>query len=349
MTTAVATQPILEVRDLHVHFRRKKGWFSREETVIRAVNGVSFDLFPGETLGLVGESGCGKSTLSRAVLRLIPPTSGSVLLNTAGDQNPPTWQFLHSLGPRALRQARKHIQLVFQDPFASLNPRMTVGDAIAEPIRIFRLARRREIATKVQGLMREVGLDPKFSRRYPHQFSGGQRQRIGIARALALNPKVIFCDEPVSALDVSIRAQVLNLLMELQRERGLSYVFIAHDLSVVRRISHRVAVMYLGKIVELAPYDQIYRNPMHPYTQALLSAIPVPDPAVEAKRQRIPLIGEIPSPAMPRVGCDFASRCPKVMDPCRSVIPPLLEVEPGHHVACHLHPGPRSSDQASEK
>lgn len=344
MTTAVAREPVLEVRDLHVHFRRGQGWLSRNKTVIRAVNGVDFDLYPGETLGLVGESGCGKSTLSRAVLRLIPMTSGTIRLNVAERDQSPEWRAMHQLGARALRQARRHIQLVFQDPFASLNPRMTAGDAIAEPLRIFGLYRRRELASKVQGLMREVGLDPKFAKRYPHEFSGGQRQRIGIARALALNPKVVFCDEPVSALDVSIRAQVLNLLMELQRERGLSYVFIAHDLSVVRRISHRVAVMYLGKIVELAPYDQIYRKPLHPYTQALLSAIPVPDPAVEARRRRIALAGEIPSPSMLRKGCDFASRCPKVMDHCQQVVPPLLREEPEHLVACHLYPDGPSLD-----
>ncbi len=328
---------ILEVRDLSVHFPLRRG------AVLRAVDGVSFDLRRGETLGLVGESGCGKSTTAKAILRIVRPSSGSVRLDLSGGNGERRMVELTSLAGRALRRARRHIPLVFQDPYASLNPRMTVGDIIAEPMRIFRLLPAREIAARVQELMREVGLDPKFVKRYPHEFSGGQRQRIGIARSLALDPEVLICDEPVSALDVSIRSQVINLLMDLQQRRGLSYVFIAHDLSVVKRISHRVAVMYLGKIVEEAPSDRIYRQPLHPYTEALLSSIPIPDPAVERRRQRIILTGDPPDPSALRTGCDFASRCPKVLEECRRVAPTLEEIEPRHSVSCHLHSGePRS-------
>lgn len=343
---------VLAVRDLVVEYRRRSGWLGGGggRNIVRAVDGVSFTLGRGETLGLVGESGCGKSTTARTILRLIPACSGSVRLNR-GPAGMPDWRELLDLGPRAMRPLRRELQLVFQDPFASLNPRLTIGDALAEPMRLYRLERRGRIGAKVQDLMREVGLDPKFVRRYPHQFSGGQRQRVGIARALALGPATVVLDEPVSALDVSIRAQVLNLLLELQRERGLSYLFIAHDLAVVKRISHRIAVMYLGKIVELATHAALDTRALHPYTQALLSAVPVPDPVVEASRRRIVLAGDPPSPSATRIGCDFASRCPKVMDHCRNVAPQLVPIESGHLVSCHLYssniPNPTTSEVGS--
>ncbi len=344
--SAVATSPppstdsdtVLKVEQLRVEFVTHKSVLGKPLKVLRAVDGVSFELHRGETLGLVGESGCGKSTTARAILRLVPTTSGSAHLNVSSDPSRSEWVNLTTLPRGELRQARRKIQMIFQDPYASLNPRMTVGSIIAEPMAIFGTHARAERRRRVQTLMEEVGLDPVFIRRYPHEFSGGQRQRIGIARALALDPEIIICDEPVSALDVSIRSQVLNLLLELQRRRGLSYIFIAHDLSVVKRISDRVAVMYLGKVVELARFDQIYTNPMHPYTQALLSAIPIPDPEVEANRQRILLPGDLPSQTEQMTGCPFASRCPqKIEGECERIEPRLAESAPRHEVACLLY------------
>lgn len=325
-----ATDVVLQVRNLTVEFPLGRG------RRLVAVDDVSFDLGRGETLGLVGESGCGKSTTAKAILRLTPMARGHVVLRPLNDEEKPYSVNLDRLHGRDLRAARRHIQMVFQDPFASLNPRMTVGQIIAEPMRIFRTHSTSQRREAVQDLMREVGLDPAHILRYPHEFSGGQRQRIGIARALALNPQVLVCDEPVSALDVSVRSQVLNLLLELQEKRGLSYLFIAHDLSVVKRISHRVAVMYLGKMVEVAASEEIYAQPKHPYTQALLSAIPIPDPVVERRRQRTLLKGDLPS-ATERHGCPFASRCPQAMPACPTVVPLLEDVTEGHQVACLLY------------
>lgn len=323
---ATAGSPLLDVRDLKVHFPFHRGpiW-RRRHGVVRAVDGISFSVNGGETFGLVGESGCGKSTTARAILNLIPPTAGSVSLegrNIAG------------LGESAMRPFRQQIQMIFQDPFASLNPRMTVGRIIAEPMNVFGLHSPRERKLEVMRLMELVGLNPRFLNRYPHEFSGGQRQRIGVARALAVQPKLIFCDEPVSALDVSIQAQVINLLMDLQQQLGVAYVFIAHDLSVVRHISHRVGVMYLGRLVEVAESRELYRNPLHPYTQALLSAVPVPDPQVEATRRRTVLTGEVPTPEIAYPGCPFADRCPVVEPQCRETPPRLEGTE--HQVSCHL-------------
>ncbi len=327
---------VLKVEDLKVHFNIKNKQGGSE--VLRAVEGVSFELKQGETLGLVGESGCGKSTTAKAILRLVPSQTGTARLNLAEPGKPSHWVDLLQLKAWDLRECRQSIQMIFQDPYASLNPRMTVGDIIEEPLKIYKRGSSSDRKFQVRSLMEEVGLDPAFIRRYPHEFSGGQRQRIGIARALALNPKVIICDEPVSALDVSIRSQVLNLLRELQEKRGLSYIFIAHDLSVVKRISHRVAVMYLGKIVECAPSDTIYKNPLHPYTQALLSAIPIPNPEIESQRQRIVLEGDLPSPTRERIGCDFSGRCPEVIEGrCTGEIPALIENEKDHSIACFLH------------
>jgi oligopeptide transport system ATP-binding protein len=324
---------ILKVKDLKMHFPLTEGiLFKREVGSVKAVNGIDFELRKGEVLGLVGESGCGKSTTARAILQLYRPTSGSVEYKVDG-----SWTELVGRDESSMRPLRKNLQMIFQDPYASLNPRMTVGSIIGEPLKIFELDWGEGLRRRVQDLMNEVGLDPRFIKRYPHEFSGGQRQRIGIARALALDPDVIFCDEPVSALDVSIQAQIINLLSRLRKERQLSYVFIAHDLSVVRHISDRVAVMYLGKIVELADENDLYENPKHPYTQALLSAIPVPDPEVEANRQRIILKGDVPSPSVVRKGCDFASRCPQVQDYCYEAIPKLIKLEEGHSAACHLY------------
>ncbi len=319
-----SAEALLSVKNLRVHFPvRRGGWLRGERCLIRAVDGVSFDVAEGETLGLVGESGCGKSTTARAILNLNRATAGEVWLDGAR---------IDQLSPSAMLPHRRKIQMIFQDPFASLNPRMTVGRIVSEPMDIFNLHSRRDRKLEAMRLLDLVGLNPRFLNRYPHEFSGGQRQRIGVARALAVQPKIIICDEPVSALDVSIQAQVINLMMDLQQKLGLSYVFIAHDLAVVRHIADRVGVMYLGKIVELATSDELYRSPQHPYTQALLSAAPVPDPVVERQRKRIHLTGEVPSPDRVYPGCSFADRCPIADAACREK-PPQLEGE-AHAVSC---------------
>ncbi len=320
---------ILEVTDLKKYFPISAGIvFQRQVGAVRAVDGISFHVVRGETLGLVGESGCGKSTTGRTILQLYRPTEGSVKFEG---------QELSTMSGNQLRQMRRKMQIIFQDPFASLNPRMTVGSIVSEPLQIHKMyASKKERQQYVEQLMERVGLNPYFINRYPHEFSGGQRQRIGIARALALQPSFIVADEPISALDVSIQAQVVNLMEELQQELGLTYLFIAHDLSMVRHICDRVAVMYLGKIVELGPVDEVYDNPQHPYTQALLSAVPVPDPIIEENRQRIIISGDLPSPANPPTGCNFNTRCPVVFDLCHEEPdPPLIEVRPDHYVACH--------------
>ncbi|MDA3630993.1 dipeptide ABC transporter ATP-binding protein [Saccharopolyspora sp. WRP15-2] len=322
-------EPILQVTDLVKHFPVTQGvLFKRTIGQVRAVDGVSFDLNKGETLGVVGESGCGKSTLAQVLMRLEKPTSGSALFEGRD---------MFKMHGAELRKLRRDMQIVLQDPYTSLNPRRTVGDIVGEPFEIHpEVAPKGERRRKVQELLEVVGLNPEHIQRYPHQFSGGQRQRIGIARALALRPKVIVCDEPVSALDVSIQAQVMNLLGDLQQEFGLSYVFIAHDLGVVRHLSDRVAVMYLGKIVEIGTDEQIYEHPQHPYTQALLSSVPVPDPTLRGKREVIRLTGDVPSPANPPSGCRFRTRCWKAQDRCAEEVP-QLEVRLGNHPsACHF-------------
>jgi oligopeptide/dipeptide ABC transporter ATP-binding protein len=319
--------PLLEVVGLVKHFPVRRGLFSRRTGAVRAVDGISFAIAAGETLGLVGESGCGKSTAAKTILKLIEPTAGMVRLR--GER-------IDHLPPRAMRQWRRELQVVFQDPYSSLNPRLRAGDIVAEPLVNFGVMRGAALRDRVAGLFAQVGLSADAMRRYPHEFSGGQRQRIGIARALALDPSLVVCDEPVSALDVSVQAQVINLLKELQRERHLSYLFVAHDLAVVEHISHRVAVMYLGKIVELAPKDALFSAPLHPYTEALLSAVPQPDP--ETKRNRIILRGDVPSPIDPPPGCRFHTRCLYAEPRCRVDEPELREVAPGHRVACHLRP-----------
>ena len=319
---------LVEVQDLKVYFPVTAGLiFQRKVADVKAVDGVTFHIRRGETLGLVGESGCGKSTTGRAILQLYRPTAGTVKYDGRD---------LTQVKGGELRRYRRKMQMIFQDPYASLNPRMSVGSIIGEPLAIHGLARGKERKERVQELLRVVGLNPYFANRYPHEFSGGQRQRIGIARALAVNPKLIICDEPVSALDVSIQAQVLNLLEELQKEFGLTYLFIAHDLSVVKHISDRIAVMYLGRIVEIADADTLFTNPQHPYTEALLSAVPIPDPAI--RRERIILPGDVPSPVNPPQGCRFHTRCLYAQESCRIEDPPLLDVGGGHLVACPILP-----------
>jgi len=317
---------LLEVRNLKVHFPVKHGVFSRVNAWVKAVDDVSLTVAPGETVGLVGESGCGKTTLGRAIIRLLEPTGGSVTFE--GED-------ITTLEGAALRERRRRFQMIFQDPVGSLNPRMTVGQIIGEALDIHHLvADDQAREARIGQLLKDVGLNPQHAQRYPHEFSGGQRQRIGIARALAVEPKLIVCDEPVSALDVSVQAQIINLLQDLQREHGLAYLFIAHDLAVVEHISHRVVVMYLGKVVETAASKTLINAPKHPYTQALLSAVPVVDP--DSKRQRIVLPGDVPSPINPPSGCPFHPRCPVAEARCKTEVPTLREVSPGHFAACHL-------------
>jgi oligopeptide/dipeptide ABC transporter ATP-binding protein len=322
----VPSKTLVEATDLYKYFPIHAGLMSRHIGDVKAVDGVSFSIAAGETLGLVGESGSGKTTVGRLLLRLLPATKGEIRFDG---------QDVMALGRSEVRHLRREMQIIFQDPFASLNPRMTVGDIVGEPLRVHRLAEGKGVQERVLELLRLVGLRPYHANRYPHEFSGGQRQRIGIARALAVDPKFIVCDEPVSALDVSIQAQVINLLEDLQGQFGLTYLFIAHDLSVVRHISTRVAVMYVGKIIELADRDALYHNPLHPYTQALLSAIPIPDPILEKRRKRIVLTGDIPSPVNPPSGCRFHTRCPVAFDRCVTEIPHFNEYAPGHFAACH--------------
>jgi oligopeptide transport system ATP-binding protein len=322
----VTNAALVEAKDLYKYFPIYAGLTSRHVADVRAVDGVSFTIQEGETLGLVGESGSGKTTIGRLLLRLLPVTKGEIDFE---ERN------ILTMNRGDIRRLRRSVQIIFQDPFASLNPRMSIGEIIAEPIRIHGLAKGKDVDDRVRELLGLVGLQPYHANRYPHEFSGGQRQRVGIARALAVQPRFIVCDEPVSALDVSIQAQVINLLEDLQEKFKLTYLFIAHDLSVVRHISTRVAVMYVGKIVELAYRDDLYENPLHPYTQALLSAIPIPDPAVEKRRKRIVLTGDIPSPVNPPSGCRFHTRCPLAFDRCKTEVPPLREYAPGHFAACH--------------
>ena len=318
-------ETLLQVDDLVMHFPIYRGVIQRQVGAVRAVDGVSFDIERGETLGLVGESGCGKSTTGHTILQLYRPTSGAVQFEDV--------DLVHLKGEE-LRKIRRKMQMIFQDPYASLNPRMTVADIVGEPLVVHEVAKGKEIQDRVQHLLEIVNLNPSFASRYPHEFSGGQRQRIGIARALALQPSFIICDEPISALDVSIQAQVVNLLEELQEQFNLTYLFIAHDLSMVKHISDRVAVMYLGVIVELASRDELYAKPLHPYTQALLSAVPIPDPIADAKRKRTILQGDVPSPANPPSGCRFRTRCPIAEAVCAESRPEFREIRPGHFVAC---------------
>lgn len=318
---------LVTVKDLKKHFPIMKGVFRKQVGAVKAVDGVSFDIYTGETLGLVGESGSGKSTTGRVILQLSNATEGSITFEG---------QELTSMNERGVRTLRPRMQMIFQDPHASLNPRMNVGTIIGEPLREHNAARGQEREKRVDELLELVGLEPKHANRYPHEFSGGQRQRIGIARAIALNPDFIVCDEPIAALDVSIQAQVVNLLEELQDTLGLTYLFISHDLSMIRHIADRVAVMYLGQIMELSDVDDLYDNPKHPYTKALLSAVPVPDPEVEAARQRVILEGDIPSPSNPPPGCPFNTRCPVAQDRCVAEAPEWRELSSGHWIACHF-------------
>ncbi|MBI4851705.1 MAG: dipeptide ABC transporter ATP-binding protein [Acidobacteria bacterium] len=322
---------LLEINNLQVYFHLSGGLVDRlmgsKPRIVKAVDGVSFSIDKGETLGLVGESGCGKSTIGRAILQLIKPTNGEVLFQGKN---------LAKLSNSEMRPFRRHLQMIFQNPYASLNPRMTIGDIISEPLIVFNNLSKENLDKQVQELMQRVGLNPQYIKRYPHEFSGGQRQRIGIARALALKPDLIIADEPIAALDVSIQAQVMNLLQELQKDLSLAYLFISHDLRAVRHLSNRIAVMYLGKIVEVADANDIYQNPSHPYTQALISALPVPDPIVEKKRQRIVLQGDVPSPLNPPTGCRFHTRCPQVMDKCKTNEPKFVNIGKNHSVACFL-------------
>jgi oligopeptide transport system ATP-binding protein len=326
------TNPLISIRDLKVHFRKGR-------QTVQAVDGVSLDIQPGETLGLVGESGCGKSTLGRAILRLTELTAGSVLFRG---------QDLAQLKNSEMQKLRRHFQMIFQDPYASLDPRMTVSQIVAEPLDTFSLSKGAERDGRIRELMETVGLSPRFLRRYPHEFSGGQQQRIGIARALAASPDFIVADEPISALDVSIQAQILNLMDRLRRERNLTYLFISHDLRAIRHVSDRVAVMYLGKIVEIAAAKAIYDKPLMPYTKALISAVPVPDPVVEATRKRLVLEGDVPSPINPPQGCRFHTRCPWAIPACREKEPPLQEIQPNHWTACiRISPEQPFIEQAS--
>ena len=323
-----ASEILVSVRNLVKHFPITRGGvFRRVVGYVKAVDGVTFDIYKGETLGLVGETGSGKTTVGRTMLRLYEPTEGKILVNGVD---------LTTLSGRELNQMRRRMSMIFQDPYASLNPRMKVGRIIAEPLTVHGIAKGSQKREQAQLLLEQVGLNPNFIDRYPHEFSGGQRQRIGIARALALKPDLVICDEPISSLDVSIQAQVVNLLEDLQNELGLTYLFIAHDLSMVRHISDRIAVMYMGRIVELADRDSIYLNPLHPYTQALMSAVPVPDPEPQVKRERIILEGDMPSAENPPVGCNFHTRCPVArIERCPQEDPQLREMRPGHWVACH--------------
>jgi len=327
---------ILHVEDLVMHFPIKRGVIQRTVGYVHAVDGVTFDVFRGETLGLVGESGCGKTTTGRTILQLYKATGGKVIFEGKD---------LVQLKSEEMRQARRQIQMIFQDPYASLNPRMTVEEIIGEPLLVHNMAHGKEIRKRVKELLELVGLNPAYVDRYPHEFSGGQRQRIGVARSLALKPDLIVCDEPISALDVSIQAQVVNLLEDLQKEIGLTYLFIAHDLSMVRHISNRVIVMYLGVFVELADRTTLYENPLHPYSIALLSAVPIPDPKVEEKRKRIILEGDVPSPINPPSGCRFRTRCPLAQAICAEERPEWKEVEPDHFVACHFWYNTKSLQQ----
>jgi oligopeptide transport system ATP-binding protein len=322
------SEVLVDVQNLTKYFTAKRDFWGNPISFVKAVENVSFQVYKGETLGVVGETGCGKSTVGRTIVGLYKPTKGTV--SCAGED-------VHTAiaGPNAMKMRRK-LQMIFQDPYASLNPRMTVGDIVGEPLDIHGLASGQGRTQRIYSLLKQVGLNPEHASRFPHEFSGGQRQRVGIARALAVNPEFIICDEPISALDVSIQAQVVNLLQELQHEFGLTYLFIAHDLSMVKHISTRVAVMYLGSLVEVAPCDELYKNPQHPYTQALLSAIPIADPAVQAKRQRIILEGDVPSPIDPPSGCKFRTRCRYAMPHCAEKIPSLIAGTNKHSVACHL-------------
>lgn len=345
MRDTAPPRKLVEVTNLKKYFPIRTGLLRRHTGNVKAIDGVSFDIYEGETLGLVGESGCGKSTVGRTLLRLYEVTEGSVVIDGTD---------VATLSPEALRQVRPKMQMVFQDPQASLNPRMTLAQIIGEPLDEHTSLSKAEKLDRVHELMDQVGLNRRFANRFPHEFSGGQRQRIGIARALALNPQFIVCDEPIAALDVSIQAQVVNLLEDLQDRLGLTYLFISHDLSMVRHIADRVAVMYLGKIAELSPRDALYADPLHPYAKALLSAVPEPDPATEATRRRIILKGDVPSPANPPKGCNFSTRCPQVQPICHEVDPDLIEVRPGRRVACHFvlpdNPtaGPTGGTEATE-